>query len=200
LQDRPPLHLVRKQAALRLEEQADDDLMLLSRAGRQDAFEALVQRHQRLVLGLTTRFFGDAGAGRDVAQDVFLAIWAGRERYRAQGQFRSYLVSVALNRCRHVARGSKRHAEKLADLARDGGQEADPRALPLPALIERERRQEVRQALTQLPERCREVMILRFTHSMSLDEIAAATGMPPGTVKSHLSRGIKRLRRALGRG
>ena len=196
----PSIKLVQAQRPQQLGDLADDDLMLLARRERQDAFELLVQRHQGLVFGLCTRYLGDRVQGRDVTQDVFLALWAEKDRYRPSGKFRSYLVSMAMHRCHYVARQQRSNRDKVDQYKSSGaGEKSDP-ALPLAALVEHERAQEVRQALTQLPEKCREVMILRFNQELPLEEIAELTGMPLGTVKSHVFRGLQRLHAILQRG
>ena len=195
----PNLHLVKGKTEKKLEDLPDDDLMILARAERKDAFEALVLRHQALVLALATRFLADKNLGRDVAQEVFLSLWAERHRYRPQGHFRSYLVSVTHHRCHYVARQRRSHGRKLGKLARNAtlGQ-AEP-DLPLEMLVAAEKAREVRKKLERLPERIRQVLILRFTQDCSLQEIAELTGLPLGTVKSHLFRGLKRLNRMIAK-
>ncbi|MCB9655288.1 MAG: sigma-70 family RNA polymerase sigma factor [Deltaproteobacteria bacterium] len=171
--------------------------MLLSKRGRHDAFEILVERHRVLVFGLATRFLGNKEAGRDVAQDTFLALWAERARYSARGKFRSYLVSMVMHRCHHLVRHQKTRSTKLTELVLRAQDEPLPTEVQLTTLVERERAENVRAALTELPEKCRNVMILRFAHDLPLEEIADVTSMPLGTVKSHIFRGIQRLQKRL---
>lgn len=198
---RTPVQLVKDGRPAAIEDLSDDDLMVLARSDRQDAFAALVGRHQRLVLGLATRYLGDVVAGRDVAQDVFLALWAERARYRPKGRFSSYLVSMTMHRCHHVARRRRTRAQKLSDLSAGPAAETPvPPELPVDVLVEQERAKEVRDKLTELPDKCRQVLILRYTHEMSLEEVGSHTGMPVGTVKSHVFRGLKRLARLLTKG
>jgi hypothetical protein len=90
----PDLRLVERDRAEVSGDTTDDDLMLLVRADHQASFEILVRRYQAFVLALATRYVGDASLGRDIAQDVFLSLWAERERYELRGRFRSYLVSA----------------------------------------------------------------------------------------------------------
>lgn len=193
----PDLRVVESASGMRLEDLSDDDLMRLARESRADSFEVLIRRHQQLVLGLASRFFGDRTTGRDIAQDVFLHLWAERDRYQPRGLFRSYLVSVTLHRCHFMARQRRNHFSKIDRLARESRRGDVGEDLPVEALLEAERSREVRKRLYELPERVREVMILRFTHELTLDEIASSTGMPLGTVKSHVFRGLKRLSRLL---
>jgi len=196
---RPDLQLVPGKTAAQLADLEDDDLMLLARTGREDAFATLIQRHQSLVIGLAGRYFADGSVGREVAQDVFCALWAEREKYRPRGKFKSYLFKITRNRCHVVARQRKSNRKKLDGLAVQA-EVAPGEDLPLDALVEAERAREVRQKLTRLPGKTREVLILRFTHELSLEEIAGLTGMPLGTVKSHLFRGLKRMARLMKEG
>jgi RNA polymerase sigma-70 factor (ECF subfamily) len=179
----------------------DDDLMRLVALNRKDAFETLVARHQALVFGLATRYLGDRQAGRDVTQDVFLSIWAGRDKYRPIGKFLSYLTSVCINRCRVVARGRRNLLRKVASFGQEASTASSPGdEVPLDALLDMERRKEIQHHLTRLPEKTRLVMIYRFVHDMSLGDISEVTGMPIGTVKSHIARGTKRIRKMIARG
>jgi RNA polymerase sigma-70 factor (ECF subfamily) len=177
---------------------SDDDLMRLARDGRRDAFEVLVSRHTALVIGTATRFLGDRQKGREVAQDVFLMLWAERDRYVPQDKLRNLLVTMTFNRCRAVARTMKSDTSKTERLAASG--EVAQANTPLDELIERSKAAEVRRALTKLPEPVREILILRYTHELSLEEIAEATEKPVGTIKSHVFRGLKKLRETLSKG
>lgn len=177
----------------------DDDLMRLVQAGRQDAFARLIGRHQRLVVGLAVRYLADAAAGRDAAQDVFLALWAERHRYRPRGRFRSYLVSMTLNRCHSLARSRRRRRRKHDRFGRlDAG--AGSAGVPLDELLRSERARRVRALLGRLPHKQRAALSLRYGQGLSLEEIARLTEQPLGTVKSHLFRGMRRLKRLLDKG
>ncbi|MBN2494309.1 MAG: RNA polymerase sigma factor [Deltaproteobacteria bacterium] len=178
----------------------DDGLMRLVQADRQDAFAMLVGKHQQLVLGLAVRFLGDASLGRDAAQDVFLSLWAERSRYQPRGRFRSYLVSMTLHRCQTLARTRRRQKQRVERMSCQTAEPDGHAELALEKLLEVEQAREVREKLTRLPAKQRQVLILRYTHEMSLEEVAELTGQPLGTVKSHLFRGMKRLQRLLEKG
>jgi RNA polymerase sigma-70 factor, ECF subfamily len=190
----PPIRLVEPREAKTLSDLADDDLMLLTKTGRQDAFEVLMRRHQALVFGITARFLDDRALGRDVMQEVFLALWRERDRYKTSGRFRSYLVSIALHRCHMVARNRKSQIRRVSMLTR-AQEEAPPcEDPPLDVIVERERSRQLRKLLAKVPAHHRQVLILRFAEDLGLEEIAHATRLPLGTVKSHLFRGLKTLR------
>ena len=87
-----------------LEDLSDDELMLLAAADRKAPLGVLIDRHQPVVLGFSTRFLGDHAAAEDVTQEVFLTLWAERRRYEPRGRLRSYLLTLAVNRCRTTIR------------------------------------------------------------------------------------------------
>jgi RNA polymerase sigma-70 factor, ECF subfamily len=171
----------------------DDELVESVRMGSDEAFEILVQRYQRFVLGLAARFLGNTATARDVAQDVFFAFWSDRRSYRPQGALRSYLASMTLNRCRNLFRYERVRAEKSQEVERFASVAPGSAPDPIRHLLGSEQSQRVRARLGQLPEPMREALLLRFAMDMPLEEIASAMRIPLGTVKSHLSRGLKRL-------
>src|SRR5690242_12369732 len=79
---------------------SDDDLMVAARAGERAAFDDLVRRHQRRVLGFARKFFSHEALACDVAQDVFVDLYRAMPRYRPEGHFVTYLYRITLNRCR----------------------------------------------------------------------------------------------------
>ena len=184
-----------------IEDLADDQLMLLlNRVSQKErAFEALIHRHQRLVLAYATRFLGDRSLAREVTQEVFLTVWTERESYRPSGRFRAYLMTIAFNRCQIVARQRGTARRKQPELE-SRGEPRDPADAPIERLLESERAAQVRAVLLDIDERKRAALILRFCDELSYEEIAAVTGQPRGTVKAQVSRGLKRLREMLCEG
>jgi RNA polymerase sigma-70 factor, ECF subfamily len=170
----------------------DDDLMRLTKSGQKSAFEVLYRRHRDLVFGFAVRYLNNRALGRDVTQDVFLSLWAERERYQPRGKFRSYLFSIVVHRCQYVAR---QHASDLAKTAQAARATVSHEVADqsLEALLEKERDRTVREKLADLPPKLREVMILRFVNGLSLQEIAEAKEMPLGTIKVRVFRGLKQL-------
>lgn len=103
-----------------LAERSDDELMTLAQAGLTSAFATLVERHAARVVNLCSRLVGDAQLGRELAQDTWVLVWQGREKYRPGGGFVPWLVTVALNRCRNELRRNKvmaRERQTLSDEA-----------------------------------------------------------------------------------
>ncbi len=194
LADKPPKHLqvVRDEGAQA--ERSDDELAILARGGDGAAFEALVRRHQRKVIGFAARFFGGQHAlATDVAQDVFVDLLRALPRYRPEGRFAVYLYRCALNRCRMAARTSR-----YEDRTRDRLLVERPPTETADAAAARERERRLAQALLELPEKQRAVLQLRFWGGLSHAEIAEVLETREGTVKSRLWNALAKLRELLG--
>ena len=149
--------------------------------------------HYRSLVRLATLLVHDVATAEEVVQDSFVALHAGLHRLRDSEKTLSYLRASVVNRSRSVLRHRvvvDRNAPKPApDMP-----SAEHGAL---ALIERS---SVVAALRSLPERQREVVVLRFYADLSEAQIAAAMGITRGAVKSHTSRAMAALRLVLERG
>jgi RNA polymerase sigma-70 factor (ECF subfamily) len=153
-----------------------------------------VERHAQRVVNLCTRFVDDAQLGRELAQDTWVLVWQGREKYRpGGGGFLPWLVTVALNRCRNEVRRRKvvaREREPLSEeLASSAGQ--------LDALLTEERRRRVRQALSELSPQLREALLLRYGEGLRYDEINTVLGAGESTLRSRVHHGLKALKQKL---
>ncbi len=182
-----PSHLLRWQHV------DDEELMVCAQRDNQEAFEMLIRRHQKLLLRSAARYLGNTVLAQDIVQEVFLSLWKNRSQYQTLGKFRSYLITLTLNRCRDI----KRKNQTKENYSRNDGSESqnipDESALPDQRLDHSERTAFVHNLLARLEERIKEVLILRYIQGLPLNEIAQTTGMPLGTVKSHLSRGVMQL-------
>jgi RNA polymerase sigma factor (sigma-70 family) len=169
------------------------------------SFEALVVAHQRLVYGLALRVVGDRGDAEEVAQDTFARAYhalAGYETERvAAMRLRPWLARIALNLARNRVRRRPPPARPLED--GDG----QPLAVAAPAAAEpaavAERRQELdlwAGLLAGLPRGQREAVVLRHVEGLPYEEVAEILGRPVGTVKTHVHRGVRRLRERLEAG
>lgn len=178
---------------------SDDELMLLSAAGRRDAFETLVARHYAMICATASQYLGDEGLGKDVAQDTFLSIWNHRRRYMSTGRFRSYLIKVMFNFCHMMARSHKADLRRrnLFLLEQETG--VIPQDVPLDVLMRSEMSRVVQAHLVQLPPKERKTLLLRYGQGLSMVETADLMGIPVGTAKSHAARGLKRLHKKLTR-
>ncbi len=161
------------------------------------AFSVLVTRYRARVTALARRMLTASGAeeAEDVAQETFVAAFAGRAGFRRGEPFRPWLYRIAVNRCLDRLRAQTRRPLSL-DI-RAVPEPASSEADPLTALLTGEGQRRLSDAVAALPPRMRAVFVLRFLDDLSYTEIASATGLPLGTVKTHLSRARALLRAAL---
>ena len=174
-------------------------------AGDPDAFRTLVEREGPSVVAGCVRVLGDHGEAEDVAQEAFVIAYRSLATWRAEGTLGAWVSRIAVRLALRRA-SRRRDVVALDTLAADadlpgrdryrttGQHEAgDPEA----TVLRSERDADLRAAVASLDEPYREVVALRFFAERSLNEIAEATDRPLGTVKTHLHRGLARLRRAL---
>jgi len=179
----------------------DSDLVARCRRGDLRAFDQLVQRHQRSVYNVCLRVLGDREEAADVSQDAFLRAYAQLARFELGRAFRPWLLRIAVNLCLNAL---KVHGQPGVPV--DHGDSSEPGTVVLAAkdrqpdeeAAARELRVEVQGAVLRLPETYRAVAVLRHVEGLSYEEIAEVTGLPLGTVKTHLFRAKRLLRQALG--
>lgn len=173
-------------------DRSDDDLMLLARGGVEEAFDALVRRHQGRVLQIAKKFLGSNALAEDAAQDAFVELYRYLPRYRPDGKLRVLLYRITINRCRMSARTTRRSRLVLTDPP-----ERSVEAVAEDRVLRREKQREVQRAVDQLTPTLRSVVTLRYAGDMTQPEIAEALDIPVGTVKSRLFHGMKKLRALL---
>jgi RNA polymerase sigma-70 factor (ECF subfamily) len=161
------------------------------RSGEPAALREAYDRHAGLVHALALRALGGHEDAEDVTQQVFVKAWRGRATFDdTRGPLAAWLVGIA----------RRQIAQRQADRARErdvielAGRTAAPTARgPVPdhvvdAVL-------VADEMNRLPPQQRTIMRLAFFDDLTHQQIAARTGLPLGTVKSHLRRGLERLRR-----
>ncbi len=164
-------------------------------AGAPGAIEEFLRRHSATVWGLARRFCRNADDAEDASQEIFLEIWKSAERYDpTMGSELTFLMTIA--RRRLIDRARRLGRRPPHDLVEDAGILADDLQ---PDTVERDDEvRRAREALSQLRPEQQEVLNLALGHGRTHQEIAAAIGIPLGTVKSHARRGLIRLREMLG--
>lgn len=157
-------------------------------------------RHTRRVFGIAYRFVGRVDEAEDLTQDIFVKVFQSLDRYReSDGAFSTWVGTVARN---HAIDNYRRRREERARRVEDpavletvpAGQES-----PLRSLERSEQARMVHRGLRALPPDLREPLILCDLQGLSYDEVAAALGIPLGTVKSRINRGRLELARRLMR-
>lgn len=165
------------------------------RWGADEALEELYAAHWRQLVRLAVLLVRDVGTAEEVVQDAFVAMHGRWGRLRDNDKALAYLRQAVVNRSRSVLRHQvvvDRHLRATASRPTETAPDADSGALAAA------RRIAVLDALGQLPDRQREVLVLRHYLDLSEAEIAEALGIARGSVKSHASRGAAALRELLG--
>lgn len=165
--------------------------------------EAVFRLYKPRIFRFILASLRDMDAAETLTQDCFMRAYLSRERFRGDCSLETWLMQIAVNLVRDHARNRRlqfwRRAEKAGPKAHDvGNQLAGPDRSPELNAVLREQVAAVWNAAQGLPERQRTVFLLRFVEDMDLLEIAAATGMKEGTVKTHLFRALKTVRERIG--
>lgn len=155
-------------------------------------FDQLYEQLWWPMLRMATGLVDEAGIAEDVVQDAFAAVYRRWDTIRDRQASVTYLRTCVVNASRSVLR-RRIVARKHLRLVRDEPVDSADHTVLLGADHDL-----VRQAMTTLPDRQREVLTLRFVAELSDAEIAAATGLSPAGVRSASSRGLAALRHALG--
>lgn len=177
---------------------ATDDLILVKRAreGDQRAFQQLVERYQRRVYSVALGIVRDKEEARDVAQEAFAKVFKYLDHFKGDSSFYTWLYRITLNIAIDVLRrkGSAKgeHVELDENLEVDSP-EANLGAIgsrlgtnPQKSLLRRELAQKIEEALQEVPEKHRAILLLREIEGMSYEDLARTLNIPKGTVMSRL--------------
>jgi RNA polymerase sigma-70 factor (ECF subfamily) len=165
-------------------------------------FARLVDRWEKPIYHLCARMTGDPHRGEDLKQDAFLRLFEKRKDYQPTGRFSTFLWRIALNLCYDELRRQQRRREFLVGSAAEdteGSPSENPAEGPGPDLSAAalEEGELVRQAVMQLPEIYRAVVVMRHYEDLKLARIAEILEIPEGTVNSRMAEALDRLSRVL---
>lgn len=173
------------------------ELIAAAKRGSERAFEQLVRANEKKVYTLCLRMCGDPADAEEAAQEAFLAAWKGLPSFRGDSAFSTWLHRLAANACIDLLRRTRRTRAELSLDDELAAEPVDERASPQRELERREQREAVQRGLAALPDEHRTVLVLREVEQLSYAEIAEATGLELGTVKSRISRARAQLRNYL---
>jgi RNA polymerase sigma-70 factor (ECF subfamily) len=185
---------------------ADADVVRRARQGDHAAFRVLVERYQGRAHRLALRVLGDEEQARDVVQDALIRAYGSLDRFEGRSSFYTWLYRIVMNLCLDRKRRERpdRRVEWNDEVA--GAAQGAPGALlpadpaggaPDEALDRMQLRGVLARAIAALPEDARRTIELREIDGLSYKEIAAALGIPKGTVMSRLHYARRRLQQAL---
>jgi len=178
---------------MRIAEQERDDVLLRRAAkGDEEAFTLLYRRHQAAMYRFALRMTGNSWSAEEIVQDVFMTLMRDPKKYDpTRGALGAFLYGVARNRVmKHLERLPReiRLEEKNED-GTGAGIVLQDASTPAMWVEKRERRQQVRAAVLELPAEFREAVVLCELEEMSYEEAAKMAGCPIGTIRSRLHRG-----------
>ena len=171
-------------------------------AGSQDAYQDLLERYQRPVFGLVLRLVRDRSLAEDLAQEAFLKAFRALSTFQRERKLSSWLFKIAHNTAIDHLRRRQLETVPLETPEREGPDLLDSLAGPERQSPESNvRRGDLAAALEEAVQRLRPeyrtVMELRFREGLSYEEIVEITGLPMGTVKTHIHRARKAMAASL---
>lgn len=178
-----------------MDDQDDTRLAVGFAAGDEDCVAAVYRRWRPLVHALASRPLGDEREAEDVTQQVFLAAWRGRGGYRpGAGGLGAWLTGITRHKVADALEARTRRARVVSAAARvcaQGRPEPGPERAVERVLLLGE--------LARLPSAQQRVLRLAFYADLTQSQIADLTGLPLGTVKSHMRRALHVMRQSLER-
>ena len=179
---------------------APDDAALIARsvAGDLAAYGELVGRYQFHALRVAAAIAGPAQA-EDAAQDAFVRAFSALSRFDASKPFRPWLMTIVANTSRNQRRTARRWERSITTGGRVHMALGANVASPEEMVMQRCEDDDLFAAMARLPAGQRSVIACRYLMDLSEEETAMVLGIPRGTVKSRLARGLSRLERSLGK-
>ena len=158
-------------------------------------FEALFRSEYKGMLYFAIRYVKEEEAAKEIVQEAFINLWEKRESIDPLREVKSYLSASVRNRCLNHLRDNKRFNGKLLSL---GG------LLPMPSNDEhnqmefRELSLQIKHAIDELPEKCREIFVLNRNENLKYQEIANQLQISVKTVETQMSKALQHMRDRLG--
>ncbi len=187
---------------------AEAELLERLRAGDEQAFLELIDLHQASMLRLARTFVPSAAVAEEVVQDTWVGVLRGIDRFAGRSSLRTWLLTILVNRARSTGVSEARSiAVPGAEPAVDGGRFDAAGAWSSPPrhwveeiddrLSAQAAGDVLREALEALPERQRQVVLLRDVEGLTREEVCTALGLSEGNQRVLLHRGRSRLRETL---
>jgi RNA polymerase sigma-70 factor (ECF subfamily) len=172
----------------------DRQLVARAQAGDKRAFELLVEKYQRKLARLLSRFIRDPAEVEDVTQEAFIKAYRALPAFRGDSAFYTWLYRIGINTAKNYLMAMGRRAPTSTEIeAEDAegfeeGEQLRDINTPESLLLSNEIAQTVNSTIEQLPEELRTAIQMREIEGMSYEDIAKAMNCPIGTVRSRIFR------------
>jgi RNA polymerase sigma-70 factor (ECF subfamily) len=186
---------------------SDDRTVRAVLAGDVDRYAELVEQYQGSAIRLAFSLLGNYEDARDVSQEAFVRAYRSLGRFRGACAFSTWLFRIVINACKDARRQRARRPAIVGRVAAHPPDEepagglfvevADPGRDPSEEASDRELARQLSQAIGALPFQQRSALVLHHIHGLAIEETAMVMGCRAGTVKSHLFRAARTLRRRL---
>ena len=180
---------------------ADHFLVEQFQSGDQGAFDVLVERHYKRVYDYAYYFTHSVEDAYDITQDVFYRAFRSLHRFKGNSSFFTWVYRIATNAC--IDHRRRRRTYQNIELTEAVIHQEDVRTLRTPERLPDENAYnseigvQIKEAVRQLPEKQRQVFVLRHFEGLALQEIADILGRGLGTVKAHLFHATRKMRHFL---
>lgn len=172
---------------------AEIELVALAQSGDSAAYQTLVEEHQTIAFRTAYLITGSAAEAEDAVQEGFVKAFYALGRFRPDAPFRPWVLRIVANEARNLRRSAGRRSSLELAMASEPEELAPS---PEQEAVSRERREALLRAMDGLTEAEREVIALRYFLDLSEAEMGEVMAVARGTVKSRLSRALRRLRNA----
>jgi len=183
---------------------SETDLILKAKSGNDSAFEELVFRYDKTVLGIALRFTSDNDEAKDVYQEVFIRVYKGLKNFEMKSEFSTWLYRIATNVCLTHKSRSKKHLQTSINEQFESDEDGtnkyeliDEEADPAEYMLNRDLGNIINNAVESLSSKQRITFILKHYEGYKIREIAEMLNCKEGTIKKYLFDAVRNLRKML---
>lgn len=180
----------------------EKDLIRQSISGDIQSFERLIKDYQKMAYNVAYRIMGNEEDAKDMTQEALIKVFKNLKKFRMDSSFSTWLYRIVMNTCKDELRKKKMKVISIDQPIETGDGQVymeleDQRLKPDEIVASKETQKEVHQALQEVNETNRMVVVLRDIKGFSYSEISDIMDVPVGTIKSRINRGRQELKNIL---
>ena len=183
---------------------SETDLILQAKSGNHSAFEELIYRYDKTVLGIALKFTCDRDEAKDVYQEVFIRVYKGLKNFEMKSEFSTWLYRITTNVCLTHKSKSKKHLQTSINEQFESDEDGtnkydliDEEANPAEYMLNRDLGKIINNAVESLSSKQRITFILKHYEGYKIREIAVMLNCKEGTIKKYLFDAVRNLRKML---